>query len=371
MTRSPTCSNCPTTLSRRPNAWRSWSGIELENRRLPHLGHALVNQVARQSDQTELGGTLAHALANRLRISRGEARPAHPRSRRPRSPSVDDRRTAAAAAGGDRRTAARRAARHRTRRGDSPLLHAVARFRRPRDASDRRSAAGPAGRGASSRRARQAGRQTPRLPQPRWRLLRRRPRPTARHHHRKTGRRRHESDQRLPDPGSPRHRRRRIRQTGRTGMCNPADATHAAAPVKMPSRATAAAPHNATTTRSLTAGRLLLASGKLGQHNGLPATIIVTTTLQELESGCGRGLTGGGTLLPMSDVIRLASHAHHYLAIFDNGRALALYHAKRLASPAQRIVLYAKDRGCTAPVATCPATHRSPPRRTVGEDPHH
>ena len=73
-------------------------------------------------------------------------------------------------------------------------------------------------------------------------------------------------------------------------------------------------------------------------------TIIVSTTLRELQAGAGRGLTGGGTLLPMSDVIRLASHAHHYLAIFDKGRALALYHTKRLASPGQRIVLYAKDR---------------------------
>jgi hypothetical protein len=33
------------------------------------------------------------------------------------------------------------------------------------------------------------------------------------------------------------------------------------------------------------------------------------------------------------------------LAIFDKGRALALYHCRRLASPAQRIVLYAK--GCS------------------------
>ena len=38
---------------------------------------------------------------------------------------------------------------------------------------------------------------------------------------------------------------------------------------------------------------------------------MVTTTLQELEAGAGKALTGGGTLLPMSDVIRLASHAHH------------------------------------------------------------
>ncbi|GBE64820.1 hypothetical protein MFM001_12820 [Mycobacterium sp. MFM001] len=98
--------------------------------------------------------------------------------------------------------------------------------------------------------------------------------------------------------------------------------------------------------------RGLLASGSLGQHNGLPASIIVTANLGDLEAGTGHGLTGGGTLLPMSDVIRLGSHAHHYLAIFDQGKALALYHTKRLASPAQRIVLYAKDHGCTFP--NCP-----------------
>jgi len=44
----------------------------------------------------------------------------------------------------------------------------------------------------------------------------------------------------------------------------------------------------------------------------------------------------------MSDVIRLARHAHHYLAIFDKDKAVALYHTKRLAAPGQRIVLYAE-----------------------------
>jgi hypothetical protein len=104
----------------------------------------------------------------------------------------------------------------------------------------------------------------------------------------------------------------------------------------------------------LAALRGVLASGELGQHNGLPASIVVTTPLQELEAAAGRGLTGGGTILPISDVIRLARHAHHYLAVFDHGKALALYHAKRLASPGQRIVLYAKDRGCSAPGCTVP-----------------
>jgi hypothetical protein len=140
------------------------------------------------------------------------------------------------------------------------------------------------------------------------------------------------------------------------GMCNPADeqpcisGTPSHAAIQGDTRSAAQRNHDAL----LAAARALLASGELGQHNGLPASIIVTTTLHELEAGAGRGLTGGGTLLPMSDVIRLGSHAHHYLAIFDKGKALALYHTKRLASPAQRIVLYAKDRGCTFPGCTIP-----------------
>jgi hypothetical protein len=100
--------------------------------------------------------------------------------------------------------------------------------------------------------------------------------------------------------------------------------------------------------------RGVLASGELGQHNGLPASIIVTTTLAELEAAAGHGITGGGTRLPISDVIRLARHARHYLALFDENKPLGLYHAKRLASPGQRIVLYAKDRGCTAPGCSVP-----------------
>ncbi|GAB1815288.1 HNH endonuclease signature motif containing protein [Mycobacterium sp. MUNTM1] len=140
------------------------------------------------------------------------------------------------------------------------------------------------------------------------------------------------------------------------GMCNPLDETPCVdgAPsqdaIERDPRSAAQRNHDGLNA----ALRAMLASGKLGQHNGLPASIIVTTTLAELEAAAGRGLTGGGTILPMSDVIRLARHAHHYLAIFDKGKTLALYHTKRLASPGQRIVLYANDRGCSAPGCTVP-----------------
>jgi hypothetical protein len=141
------------------------------------------------------------------------------------------------------------------------------------------------------------------------------------------------------------------------GMCNSADqapcvsGTPSQAAIQGDTRSASQRHHDAL----LTLARSALASGELGQHNGLPVSIIVTTTLHDLEAGAGKALTGGGTLLPMSDVIRLAAHAHHYLAIFDQGKALALYHTKRIASPAQRLVLYAKDRGCSFPGCTVPA----------------
>lgn len=99
-----------------------------------------------------------------------------------------------------------------------------------------------------------------------------------------------------------------------------------------------------------------LGDPKLGLHNGLPVTVIVSTTLQELTSGTGRAVTGGGTLLPMRDVIRMARHAYHYLAVFDedSSRPLYLGRSRRIASPDQRIVLYAKDRGCTHPGCDVP-----------------
>ncbi len=47
--------------------------LERETRRLPVPGYALINQLGRQASETDLGGRLNHALANRLRISRVEA----------------------------------------------------------------------------------------------------------------------------------------------------------------------------------------------------------------------------------------------------------------------------------------------------------
>ncbi|MGV0815193.1 DUF222 domain-containing protein, partial [Mycolicibacterium boenickei] len=64
--------------------------------------------------------------------------------------------------------------------------------------------------------------------------------------------------------------------------------------------------------------------------------------------------SGGGIKIPIKDVIRMGGHANHHLAVFDEatGAALAYFRARRIASPAQRIMLIARDGGCTKPCCT-------------------
>ena len=105
-----------------------------------------------------------------------------------------------------------------------------------------------------------------------------------------------------------------------------------------------------------------IASGGLGIHRGHPVTVVVTTTLAELDQAAratvdpsvpmpAAASTGGGSRLPMQDLIRMAANAIHYLAVFDNhtGRPLYLGRQKRVATADQRLICYARDRGCTRP----------------------
>jgi Domain of unknown function (DUF222) len=325
-------------------------------RRLPVVEHPLINQIAEQANETELGGKLASALANRLRISRGEA------SRRVHEAAdLGERRaltgeplppplpaTAAAQRAGHLgagHVAVIRGFCHRlpdlvdveTRTQAEAQLAQLGGQHRPDElaklADKLTDCLNPDGTFTDNDRARRRGVTIGRQ----------------------------DIDGMSPINGylTPEARATLdavLAKLAAPGMCNPSDATPcvdgtpAQDAIEHDARSTAQRNHDALTA----AGRALLASGDLGQHNGLPATIIVTATLRELEAGAGKALTGGGTLLPMGDVIRMASHAHHYLCIFDKGQAIALYHTKRLASPGQRIVLHAKDRGCSFPDCDVP-----------------
>ena len=105
-----------------------------------------------------------------------------------------------------------------------------------------------------------------------------------------------------------------------------------------------------------------LASRELGVHRGHPVTVIATATLADLNRAAravadpsvpmpSPAHTGGGSRLPMRDLIRMAAQAIHYLAVFDEhtGRPLYLGRQKRLATADQRLICYARDRGCTRP----------------------
>ncbi len=329
---------------------------ETFRRQLPAIEHPLINQIGQQADATELGGKLPGALANRLRITCGEAsRRIHEAADlgerkaitgeplRPVLPATAEAQRAGRI--GAAHVAVIRGFWHRlpdfvdveTRATAEAQLARLGSEHRPDELSklaDKLSdCLNPDGNFTDEDRARRRG----------------------------IAIGKQDVDGMSPISGylTPEARATIdavFAKLAAPGMCNPADAapcvsgTPSQEAIEHDTRSAGQRNHDALNA----AARALLASGDLGQHNGLPASIIVSTTLRELEAAAGRGLTGGGALLPMSDVIRLASHAHHYLAIFDKGKALALYHTKRLASPAQRIVLYAKDRGCSFPNCDVP-----------------
>jgi Domain of unknown function (DUF222) len=330
--------------------------LEQNTRRLPVPGHVLINQLARQASEAELGGKLSHALANRLLISRTEASrrireaedlgPRRSVTGEPLSPLLAATAEAQRAGKiGDGHVAVIRGFCHRlpdfvdleTRQIAEAQLALLGGEHRPDElsklADKLTDCLNPDGTFTDEDRARQRG------------II--------------VGKQGFDGMSRITGYLTPEARATLdavLAKLAAPGVCNPQDETPCVdgspseRAVGNDTRSSAQRNHDALNA----AGRALLASGDLGKHNGLPASIIVTTTLRELEAAAGKGLTGGGTLLPMSDLIRLARHAHHYLCIFDRGKPIGLYHAKRLASPGQRIVLYAKDRGCSHPGCSVP-----------------
>src|SRR5271166_5698682 len=85
-----------------------------------------------------------------------------------------------------------------------------------------------------------------------------------------------------------------------------------------------------------------------------PVTVVVTTTLAELDGAARAAVdssipmpaaarTGGGSRLPMRDLIGMAAKAIHYLAVFEDHteRPLYLGRQKRVATADQRLICYA------------------------------
>ncbi|UQE75907.1 HNH endonuclease [Gordonia sp. PP30] len=86
--------------------------------------------------------------------------------------------------------------------------------------------------------------------------------------------------------------------------------------------------------------------------------IVVTVTDEDLARQAGVAWTATGTRMPVTDLVKIAADTVPYLAVFSTatGQPLYLGRAHRLASRAQRLALFARDRGCTAPGCTRPFT---------------
>ncbi|MGV9709421.1 DUF222 domain-containing protein [Gordonia sp. NPDC003424] len=107
--------------------------------------------------------------------------------------------------------------------------------------------------------------------------------------------------------------------------------------------------------------KAVLDGGLLGtSHRGLPPHLIVTITETALRERAGVGVTAGGALLPIAEVIALAADAQQHLAVFADHSAEVLYlgRAQRLANQAQRFALLARDGAvCTCPGCSQPFAH--------------
>ncbi|HEU5007449.1 MAG TPA: DUF222 domain-containing protein, partial [Jatrophihabitantaceae bacterium] len=75
-----------------------------------------------------------------------------------------------------------------------------------------------------------------------------------------------------------------------------------------------------------------------------------------VADGGGYGVTSYGTLIPVDELLRRASDAKIIPVVLnDSGGIMAYGRSRRLASPAQRRALAARDGGCVRPGCTVPA----------------
>jgi hypothetical protein len=88
---------------------------------------------------------------------------------------------------------------------------------------------------------------------------------------------------------------------------------------------------------------------------GIPASVVVTISLEDLLAKAGLAEAADGTQLTTDQLLRIANEAEIWPTIIDrHGVPLALGRSQRLASPGQTMALIARDGGCSFPGCTHP-----------------
>lgn len=113
----------------------------------------------------------------------------------------------------------------------------------------------------------------------------------------------------------------------------------------------------------LDAGLRLIRSGALPDSGGAAVTILVTTTVEQLEPRAGYATTAHGGLLSITELLAMATEAHLVPVVLDHAGGILTYgRTRRFASSGQRLALAARDGGCSfpgcdTPPALCEAHH--------------
>ncbi len=93
-----------------------------------------------------------------------------------------------------------------------------------------------------------------------------------------------------------------------------------------------------------------LPTASLPQHGVANATIVITTTLDQLRAGLGQALLTTGTPISTAQLRRLACNATFIPAVLDGAsRILDLGRGSRLFNRHQRLALAIRDQGCVFP----------------------
>jgi hypothetical protein len=102
------------------------------------------------------------------------------------------------------------------------------------------------------------------------------------------------------------------------------------------------------------AAGLLLNSGGLPPSGGTPATVLLTLTLDQLETRTGLVTTAHGGTLSVDTALEVAGQANVIPVVLDSTGILAFGQARRTASVGQRFALAARDKGCCFPGCDAP-----------------
>ena len=107
----------------------------------------------------------------------------------------------------------------------------------------------------------------------------------------------------------------------------------------------------------------LLRGGDLPDSGGTPATVVLTMTLDQLETRTGLATTAHGGSISIAQALTLAGAGDIIPIVINHAGGILSYgRTRRDASPRQRIVLAGRDRGCSfpgcdIPPAWCQAHH--------------